>query len=273
MRFFARLMLFLCGLILPSELALAAATCVGKPAKDIVILLDVGHVAPYPGEQCPRFARCSWGATSARGVPEYSFNIKLARRIEEELVRAGFSSTHTMVTQLDGDAGLYQRVDRAKRMNADLFLSVHHDGVRDEYLKPWLYLGEQHYFYDDSSGFSLHVSPRNGSYADSLAWARMLADQLLGSGLHFTTVHQPSNPAGARKPFLDATRGIYRRNDLTVIERAEMPTVLLEAGVIVNRDEELLVATSGYQAKVATDVVEAVMRFCNPREAATLQNR
>jgi N-acetylmuramoyl-L-alanine amidase len=271
MRFFGLMTLFI-GLSLPGELALAAPTCIAKAPKDIVIVLDVGHIAPYPGERCSPFSRCLWGATSARGVPEYNFNLKLARRIEEELVRAGFNSTHTMVTHIDGDAGLYQRPDRARRMNADLFLSIHHDGVRDEYLKPWLYLGEQHYFYDDSSGFSLHVSPRNGSYADSFALARLLADQLLGSGLRFTTVHERSNPAGARKPFLDATRGIYRRDDLTVIGRAEMPAVLLEAGVIVNRDEELLVATPGYHAMVAADVVEAVKRFCNPREAATLQN-
>lgn len=266
MRRSGRLILFI-GLTLKSGFALAAAACIAKAPQDIVIVLDVGHIAPYPGQQCSRFSSCSWGATSARGVPEYSFNIKLARAIEAQLVGAGFRSTHTMLTQLDAEAGLYQRPARAGRMNADLFLSIHHDGVRDEYLKPWPFRGEEHYFYDDSSGFSLHVSPLNASYADSLAWARMLADQLLGSGLHFTSVHKPGNPAGAGKPFVDATRGIYRRDDLTVLGWAQMPAVLLEAGVIVNRGEELFLATPGYQATVARDVVEAVKRFCSPREA------
>ena len=46
-----------------------------------------------------------------------------------------------------------------------------------------------------------------------------------------------------------------------------MPAVLLEAGVIVNRDEELLVSTPAYQGIVATAVTEAVKKFCKPPEA------
>ena len=40
------------------------------------ILVDVGHTAEIPG------------AMSARGVPEYEFNLKLARAIERELSAA-----------------------------------------------------------------------------------------------------------------------------------------------------------------------------------------
>jgi N-acetylmuramoyl-L-alanine amidase len=43
-----------------------------------------------------------------------------------------------------------------------------------------------------------------------------------------------------------------------------MPAVLLEAGVIVNRDEELVVATPAYKGVIARAVAEAVTTFCNP---------
>jgi N-acetylmuramoyl-L-alanine amidase len=230
------------------------ASCASKPPEAIGIVLDVGHTAT------------SFGATSARGIGEYDFNLKLAQRVRDELLRTGFRSTTLMVTELNGYSGLKQRTDRANKRNADLFISIHHDAVRDDYRSPWLYLGEPHYFFDDSKGFSLHVSPR---YAESLRLARILADQLIGSGLDFTTVHQPDNPAGARMRYLDSTRGIYRRENLVVLKQTRMPAVLLEAGVIVNRDEELVVSTPAYQTIIATAVAEAVRKFCNPSEPPT----
>jgi len=239
-----------------------AATCTSKARENIVIALDVGHNARRPGEQCRRFTTCPWGETSARGVPEHDFNIKLAQRIKEELVGTGFQSTSLIVTRKEGSRGLHERANRVNSMNADILFSVHHDGVRDEYLKQWLYNGKPQFFYDDAKGFSLHVSPR---YPESLSLARILADELMTVGLSFTTLHEPSNPAGARVPFLDSTRGIYLRDKLAVLNHTEMPAVLLEAGLIVNRDEELLVSTAAYQEKVATAVAEAVQKFCSSR--------
>ena len=199
-------------------------------------------------------------------MPEYDFNIKLAERIKQELVRAGFASTYVLTTQADGAPGLKERVNRANSMNADIFLSIHHDGVRDEYLREWLYHGEKHFFFDGSKGFSLHVSPRNSRYEESLRLAQLLADQLIGSGLNFTRVHEEKNPTGARVAFVDPMRGIYQRDRLFVLSETEMPAVLLEAGVIVNRDEELVVSTPAYQGIVARDIAEGVTQFCNPPE-------
>jgi N-acetylmuramoyl-L-alanine amidase len=231
-----------------------AASCASKAPEDISIVLDVGHTAT------------NQGATSARGVPEYDFNIKLAERVKEELLRSGFHSTHLMVTERNGYSGLIQRTERANKMNADIFISMHHDSVRDKYLNPWLFGGEKHSYFDESKGFSLHVSPR---YPESLRLARILADQLMGSGLDFTTVHELNNPAGARMPYLDSTRRIYRRENLVVLKETMMPAVLVEAGVIVNRDEELVLSTPAYQTIIATAVAQAVSKFCNPHEPPT----
>jgi len=252
---------------LHNQIALGASSNL-KPRKDIVIVLDVGHVPREPGEQCYRLMQepCPSGQPSARGVPEYDFNIELAQRIKQELVRADFISTHVLTTQVPGPSGLNQRADRANRMNADIFLSIHHDGVEDEYLRPWTYNGEEHFFFDESKGFSVHVSPRDRRYEESLNLARTLADKLISSGLDFTRVHEPSNPAGARAPFLDPTRGIYQRDKLIVLSNTHMPAVLLEAGVIVNRNEELLVSTPAYRGIIAAAITETVTEFCNASE-------
>ena len=55
---------------------------VGAPAKcdpaAFRVVVDVGHTAEVPG------------AISARGVPEYAFNLRLAQTIDRHLAAAGF---------------------------------------------------------------------------------------------------------------------------------------------------------------------------------------
>ena len=51
-----------------------------------------------------------------------------------------------------------------------------------------------------------------------------------------------------RRELLDAQAGVYRYDQLIVLKDTRMPAVLLEAGSIVNRDEELLLATPERQA-------------------------
>lgn len=231
-----------------------AAACASKPKASTVIVLDVGHTPTQPG------------AISARGVPEYEFNLNLARRVRDQLVHAGFTSTHLMLTETDDDAGLRERANRANAWGADLFFSIHHDSVQAAYRVPWFYQNEEHSYYDDSTGFSLHVSPGNGQFGDSMRLARILGDQLLSRGLTPNLIHESSNPIGARVPLLDHARAIYRRN-LAVEVYTNMPAVLLEAGVIVNRQEELKVASAAYQALIASAVIGAVEKFCSQANA------
>lgn len=223
------------------------AACAAKSKSSTVIVLDAGHTPTTPG------------ATSARGVTEYDFNVNLARRVRDELVQSGYTSTHLMLTTTDGEAGLRERADRANAWGADLFLSLHHDSVQERYLVPWFYNNEQHLYYDDSTGFSLHVSPGNPQFGDSMRLARLLGDQLLSRGLTPNLIHETS--VGAGVPLIDRTRAIYRRN-LAVEIYTTMPAVLLEAGVIVNRAEELRVATPAYQSLIAGAVTAAVEKFC-----------
>jgi N-acetylmuramoyl-L-alanine amidase len=160
------------------------------------------------------------------------------------------------------NSSLQMRVDRARALNADFFISIHHDSVRDKFLKPWTFDDRENRYFDDSSGFSLHVSAKNVRYNESLGFARSIADQLIANGLHFSTAHEPKNLIGARVPYIDASRGIYRRDALRVLTRAKMPAVLLEGGTIVNREEELEVSTPAYRSRIATSIAMAIRRFC-----------
>jgi N-acetylmuramoyl-L-alanine amidase len=236
----------------------ASATCKFKAKKDFIVIVDVGHSDKDSGQ------------ISAHGIKEYDLNLKLAGRVSEELVNTGFVSTQMIVTS--GPNTHESRLQRSKRANdlrADLFISVHHDGVKNETLMPWQYNGKTHWFLDKFEGFSLWVSQKNNKYEESLRFAKTLADQLMGSGLKFTTHHDElTNTAkyGRIAPLVDRERGIYDAADhIAVLYESHMPAVLVEAGMIVNRAEEQVLSSATGRATVARAVATAVERFCAGR--------
>jgi N-acetylmuramoyl-L-alanine amidase len=232
----------------------ASANCKFKAKKDIIAILDVGHTASDSGQ------------ISARGVSEYDFNMRLARRITEELVKAGFLSTKMIVTDLNGHRGRLQRSKRANDLDADLFISIHHDGVENKTLIAWQYHGKKHWYLDKFKGFSLWVSRKNNKYEESLSFARNLADRLIASDLEFTTHHDKltnTDKYGRIAPLVDRERGIYDAYDnLAVLYESHMAAVLLEAGMIVNRAEEQALSSPARIATIAGAVAGAVERFC-----------
>ncbi|HUI95180.1 MAG TPA: N-acetylmuramoyl-L-alanine amidase [Xanthobacteraceae bacterium] len=225
-----------------------AATC--ARAARFRVALDVGHTAGVPG------------ALSARGATEYAFNLQLARTIEQELRASGFDSTVLMITAEAPPVGLFRRVARASRLRADLFLAIHHDAVPDRLAETWQFAGQTQHFSDRFPGHSLFVSTENANHAGSLAFARLLGNALEARGLHYTHHYTDKFMGSRQRVLLDPQAGVYRYNKLIVLKESHMPAALLEAGSIVNRDEELLLATRGHQGLMAGAVVEAVDAFC-----------
>jgi N-acetylmuramoyl-L-alanine amidase len=225
----------------------AGATCDRAAFR---LVLDVGHTAQVPG------------AKSARGLHEFEFNLRLAQLIEKQLLDAGFARTVLLVTQGPAMAGLARRVARANASHADLLLSIHHDSVPDSMLEKWEYNGEQHSFSDRFSGHSLFVSYDNHDRRGTLAFARLLGAALKSRGLQYTPHYTDKIMGRRRRELIDAAAGVYRYDQLVVLKYPHMPAVLLEAGSIINRDEELLMGTPEHQALISAAALEAVEAFC-----------
>jgi N-acetylmuramoyl-L-alanine amidase len=214
------------------------------------IVLDVGHSIDASG------------ATSARGATEYDFNLRLAKHFEESLSAAGFANEHLMISRGRGRSGLLQRSAQAAKLAANLFLSIHHDSVQDFYLQKWTYEGKVREFSDRFRGYSIFVSYENPQFKSSLMAARFLGDELQARGLQFTR-HHAEDIRGEHRQLIDDRRGIYRFDDLVVLKNTKAPALLFEAGVIVNREEEVLLASTAYQDTISAAVVRAVERFCD----------
>ena len=70
---------------------------------------------------------------------------------------------------------------------------------------------------------------------------------------------------GHRRQLLDADAGVYRFDQLVVLRMTRMPALLMEAGSIVNRQEELELGTPERRAATSATVVTAVEEFCAAR--------
>jgi N-acetylmuramoyl-L-alanine amidase len=228
----------------------AGATC-DRTALRVVV--DVGHTAQVPG------------AKSARGLHEFEFNLRLAKLIERQLLDAGFGKTLLLITEGPTMQGLARRVNRANAAHADVLLSIHHDSVPDSLLEKWEFNGEQRSFSDRFKGHSLFVSYDNPNRKGSLAFAKLLGKALKSRGLQYTPHYTEKIMGRRRRELVDAEAGVYRYDQLAVLKYTHMPAVLLEAGSIINRDEELMMGTPEHQAVISAAVLEAVEGFCKER--------
>jgi N-acetylmuramoyl-L-alanine amidase len=233
----------------------AADQTEAKPAAscqraDFRVVLDVGHTAEAPG------------AKSARGLDEYDFNLRLARLIDKALLDAGFAKTVLMVTGGGAVRSMYVRVAHANSLSANLLLSIHHDSVPDKMMEKWEYNGKREIYNDQFKGHSIFVSDDNVDHQQSLMFASMLGEQLKARGLQYTPHYTEKFMGHNRHPLLDAIAGVYRYDTLFVLKKANMPAALLEAGSIVNRDEELALETPERQQLIGAAVVAAVDGFC-----------
>jgi N-acetylmuramoyl-L-alanine amidase len=228
----------------------AAPTCDRRKFR---VVVDVGHTQDKAG------------AKSARGLDEYDFNLRLAKEIHQKLIGSGFERTVLLITAEAPRAGLFKRAERANALSADLFLSIHHDSVPDHFLQKWQYEGEEHGFSDRFPGHSIFISSANPHYARSLEFGKLLGEQLKAHGLKYTPHYTEKFMGNRQRVLVDAEAGVYRYDQLVVLMTTHMPAVLLEAGSIINRDEELQLATPERLSLIANSVAAAVESFCGPQ--------
>jgi N-acetylmuramoyl-L-alanine amidase len=217
------------------------------------VVVDVGHTVDVPG------------AMSARGMPEYAFNLKLAQEIKQALVDAGFDGTVLLITDKPPPVGVVQRAMVANRMPADLFISIHHDSVPDSLLQTWQYEGQDQHFNDQYPGYALFISNDNADRAGSLQFGKLLGKALQARGMQYTPHYTLALMGHRQRQLVDAETGVYRYDQLIVLRDTRMPAVLLEAGSIVNRQEELELTTPERRAATSAAVAAAVEDFCAAR--------
>jgi N-acetylmuramoyl-L-alanine amidase len=206
------------------------------------IALDVGHSLDNPG------------AISSRGRPEFEFNRELVLMVQRKLENAGHKTILIGADGKENNLGARPR----KAQGADLFISFHHDSAKERFLQKWQVDGVERFYLDDRfKGFSIFVSRENPRLEASIRCGSMLGNAL-SMRLFKPSLYHADSYLGEGRAFVDEKNGVHYFDTLAVLRRATVPAILFEAGVILNRDEELVMRETGTQLRIAEAVLETV---------------
>jgi N-acetylmuramoyl-L-alanine amidase len=227
-----------------------------KPVVDrlVTIALDAGHGGEDPG------------AIGKRGTFEKDIVLSIARRLkriidEEPNMRAYLTR--------DGDyfVPLHVRVQRARRVQADLFVSIH----ADAWISP------------TARGSSIYALSDKGASSAAARWMANKENSAdLVGGLNFrhkeravaevlldmSTTAQIKDSLKLGRAMLQEIRGInalhktqVEQAGFAVLRSPEIPSVLVETAFISNPDEEAKLKDEDYQEQMAQALLAGIRRY------------
>ncbi len=238
-----------------------------KVTRMITIALDPGHGGEDPG------------ATGAGGSHEKHVVLAIAMRLKAKLEEQ--PNMRVMLTR-DADyfVPLKMRVDKARKVQADLFVSLH----ADAFIEP------------SARGSSVFVLSEKGASSTAARWLankENLADSIGGINVKsrdkqlasvlfdLSTTAQISDSLKLGKAVLGEIGGINRLHKgaveqagFAVLKAPDIPSILIETAFISNPEEEARLGDNAYQDKIAEAIVNGIKRYFskNPPLAKGVQS-
>ncbi|MCM1113082.1 MAG: N-acetylmuramoyl-L-alanine amidase [Muribaculum sp.] len=187
-----------------------------KERCDILVAIDPGHGGEDEG--CSR-----------KDVLEKEINLQIAQAVEQRLTEQGYQVL--LLREGDESLTLEERVNRANRRNADLYVSIHQNACEEQ----------------DSKVSGIEVwynATKGGDGSERLA--RLIHNNLI-------------QYSGAKDRDCIADESLY------VIRETQMPACLVETGFLSNRQERELLATQDYQDKLAEGIASGIDLYFFPK--------
>lgn len=222
--------------------------------KQVVIAIDAGHGGEDPG------------AIGKSGLQEKNVSLAIARKLA--LLINTQPNMRAVLTR-DGDyyVGLRQRVDFARRHQADMFVSVHCNAFHRS----------------DMRGTAVYVLSDRGATSEHARWLankENSADLVGGVDLHnkdgdLAAVLIDLSQSATMEASFDIGGRILRSmgqvNSLQkadvqqagfmVLKAPDIPSVLVETAFITNPQEEKLLANEEYQAQLAASILGGIRGY------------
>ncbi len=218
------------------------------------VVIDPGHGGENPGARGPG------------GTVEKDIALAIARRVRAELVNARGLSVF-LTRDKDVDMALDDRTAIANNSTADLFVSIHANASRARGAK-----GSEVYFlsYQASDDDSRRIAQLEGA-AEPLPEAAVGTDLalILWDMAQAEHLEESSALASRIQEELAVVTGSEGRGvkqaPFRVLVGASMPAVLVEIAFISNPEEEKLLASEAYQAKIAASLARGIERYRRER--------
>ena len=213
----------------------------------ITIVLDPGHTHKSPG------------AVSISGSYEVDYNDRFVSLLSKRITKAGY---HAVLTRdVNAEVSLDERSAITNNSHSKLFISIHHDSAQLQYLEQLITAGKKAYqTREPIAGYSIFVSKKNSEFEKSYSFATLLGEELLKLGRK-PTLHHAEMIAGESRPLLNKVLGIYQYDDLLVLKKAEIPAILLEVGVIVDKQDESYVTNPENQNLMINAIIASINKF------------
>jgi N-acetylmuramoyl-L-alanine amidase len=228
----------------------------GKPVVDrlVTITLDPGHGGEDPG------------AIGRAGSYEKNVTLAVARRLKAK-IDAEPNMRAVLTRDTDYFVPLQVRVQKARRLQSDLFVSIHADAfVRTDA--------------NGSSVFALSESGASSSAARYLAQKENAADLIGGVNLgvkdpmlartllDLSQTATISDSLKLGKAVLGEIGGINRLHKASVeqagfavLKAPDIPSILIETAFISNPEEERRLNDDAYQDKMAEAIVSGIRKY------------
>jgi N-acetylmuramoyl-L-alanine amidase len=220
------------------------------------VVIDPGHGGENPG------------ASGAGGTLEKDVVLSIARKLKAELVNARGLQVF-LTRDRDLDVGLDERTAIANNYKADLFVSIHANASGARGAK-----GSEVYFlsYQASDDESRWMAQTEGA-AEPVAGGAPGSDLalILWDMAQAEHLEESSALASRIQEELAVVTGSEGRGvkqaPFRVLVGAAMPAILVEVAFISNPEEEKLLASDAYQAKIAASLARGIERFRKERSS------
>ena len=225
-----------------------------KFARLAIVVLDPGHGGEDPG------------ARGRHGSQEKAITLDIARRLKA-LIDAE-SGMRAVLTR-DGDyyLPLAQRVDKARKLRADLFVSIH----ADAFIKPHA-RGSSVFALSErrASSEAARWLARNENASDLIGGVnlgvkdRYLAQTLLDLSQTATidySLRLGSAVLGELKQVNTLHKARVEQASFAVLKAPDIPSILVETAFISNPEEERSLNDDAYQDKLARAVLAGIKRY------------
>lgn len=226
-----------------------------------VVVIDAGHGGVDPG------------AIAVTGHQEKAITLAIARQLATRLEASGYRVVMTRTR--DVFVPLQGRVQIARKANADLFISLHADSVRNRAIRgATVYtlsdratdreaaeLAESENRADTLAG--LPAAGRDNQLADILTAMSYRASVNGGRDLSALIVSR------LREEGIALTERPQRSAGFAVLKAPDIPSVLVEMGYLTSRNDANLLVQRQHQNKIVTAISAAVDSYFNRHRPAT----
>jgi N-acetylmuramoyl-L-alanine amidase len=196
------------------------------------------------------------------------FGLELARQL-----RAGGVLEPVLTRDGDTFLSLADRVDIARHHQADLFISIHADTVREDYVR-----GATVYTLSDDASDALAAAlAKRENRSDILAGLALEdePDEVADILFDLTRLETRNLSVRFAKSLVEDMNGSFslnsnpwRRASFKVLKAPEVPSVLLELGYLSNADDEEMFRSEDWPQKEAETIARAVEEFLGGRVTA-----